>query len=358
MAFPRLSAALLPLAISACGDDPNSPRVEARWRYEAEANTTAPGLGPEARVLVALRSARPAGLGGFLTLDERGPQVVEGPFFDLPLATGSAPLIVGLRVSYATPVGRLIQLDLAGEILEDLSLAGSPGTPTALALQGSRIAAAVSTGTLVTLDGSTGAPLFRAALESVPTAAPVFAPDGRVYVATEDGRVRGFGTDGEELFSVRLSGRAAGPAVRSDGALVAGDDTGVRAFDASGAALFERPRPARVVGAVPLPEDHVLVYGEDGAVERLDAEGALVWRFQTASANPPPVYLPPLALERGYVLVLDDAGEVHLVSPSGEPLSALSLGERPAGPAVRGGTGLIFVSVGPSVRALGVVLPE
>lgn len=358
MAFTRPAAALFVLALGACGGDPVAARVEERWRYEAESNPTAPGLGPEERVVLALRSARPTGLGGLVTLNERGPQAVEGPYFELPLAAGSAPVMVGTKVYYATPVGRLLELDLAGQLLENLSLGTSPGTPTALAQQGSLLAAAVSTGELVVVEGASAAVTLRVTLGSVPTSAPVFAPGGELYVTTEDGRLLGFGPTGAELFSANLSGRASGPAVRSDGTLVAGDEGGLRAFDPSGAPRFERPRPARVIGAVALPEGHVLAYGEDGAVERLDEDGALVWRFQTATSNPPPVYLPPLALPSGHVLVFDDAGGVHLVSPEGEGLAALSLGERPAGPAVRGSTGLVFVSVGTTARALGVVLPE
>lgn len=357
MVQARLSLILPCFVLAACGGDAVVPKVEPRWRYDAEADTTAPGLGPEERVLVALRSSRAGGLGGFLSLNERGPQAVEGPFFDLPLAAAGAPVIVGTRVSFATPVGRLVQIDLAGQILENLSLGTSPSTPTALALHDTRLAAATSTGELVVVDGTTGALVYRAELQSVPTTAPVPGPSGEFYVATEDGRLLGFGPAGESVFTATLSGRASGPCVRSDGALTAGDETGVRTFDAAGALLFQRPRPARVIGAVALPDAHVLAYGEDGAVERLDAAGELVWRFQTAATNPPPVYLPPLALEADYTLVIDDAGGVHLVSPSGEGVSTVSLGERPTGPAVRGSTGLVFISVGASLRALGVVLP-
>ena len=347
-----------PLTVWACGGDPIESRLEERWRYEAEATTSPPGLGPEERVVVALTGAGADGAGAVVTVNERGPQVVEGPLLGLALSAPTAPVFVGTRVLYLSPIGRVLQVDLAGQELANLSLSQGPSTPSAFTRQGTQLASATSTGQLVVVEGSEASVLRRIELASVPTSPPIFGPEQSLYVATDDGQVRGFDSAGEVIFRANLSGLASGPSLRSDGVVVAGDASGVSAFSANGAPVFQRPRPARVVGTLPLDAGQILAYGEDGAVERLSETGELVWRFQTAETNPPPVYLPPLVLSDGYVVVFDDSGRAHLVSPEGVGLASLELGQRPSGPAVVGSTGLIFVSVGKTLRALGVVRPE
>lgn len=334
------------------------PKVEERWRYDAQAAATPPGLGPERRVVLALTSGLDDGLGGFVTLDERGPQPVEGPFGALPIAAPVPPVFVGSRVLFSTPIGRLVLADLAGQELENVSLGQAPSTPTGFAMRGTQLSAATSNGELVTVEGVDGSVLLRTALGSVPTSAPVYGADGTLYVATDDGQVRGFDSLGQMQFRVTMSGLASGPCVRDDGVVVAGDGAGVKAFAQNGSPLYERPRPARVVGTVPLGAGQVLAYGEDGAVERLDPMGGLVWRFQTLESNPPPVYWPPVVLDADHVLIIDDSGRAHLVGAEGTALAHYDLGARANGPAVLGSTGLVFVSVGASLRALGVVFGQ
>jgi outer membrane protein assembly factor BamB len=356
----RASFSVLLASVSAwaCGGSSSTPTVEERWRYEAESTVTPPGLGPEERVVIALTGARSDGGGAIVTVNERGPQAVEGPFNGQALAAPVAPVFVGPRVLFLTPIGRVVQIDLAGQELANLSLADGPSTPSGFTQQSTQLASAASTGQLVILEGVEAAVLRRIELGSVPTSAPIFGPNLSLYVATDDGQVRGFDAAGQVIFRANMSGLASGPSLRSDGVVVAGDGSGVSAFAANGAPVFQRPRPARVVGTVPLEAGQILAYGEDGAVERLDEMGTLVWRFQTKETNPPPVYLPPIPLAGDHTLVFDDSGAVHLLSPEGLRLAKLELGERPAGPALLGSTGLVFVSVGRTLRALGIVLPE
>ncbi len=324
-----------------------------RWTHTAPAATAPAVGGPEGRVVVALSEDGPSG-GRLVTLEQANGLSVEGPFDGVAL-TDRPPLMVGARVYLVSKIGRVEGLDLAGQPL--FSAPAAPlglTSPLAAAPDGS-LRVVSTNGSLVALDGATGAERWRASVDVGVDSPLAVGAAGTTVVATSGGRVEGFDSGGPKVVDGRTGALASGPSVTADGGVVVGDADGVRSFDANGNERFDHPRAARVVGTRVLADGSVLAWGDDGLLERLDATGGTLMRYRTrpaGDANPPPIRANPVVLDEGRFGVVDESGRAHLIGPDGAALATLDLGAAPRSAIGVSDNGLALVSSGAEIRAI------
>src|SRR5687767_7478742 len=107
----RRFSALAPIALAssviACGGDPSRVLV-SRWKHDGASEIAPAGIGPEGRVIVALRT----GTGDLRTLEPTDGRRREGPF---PAAiTEHAPVAGGDLIHLISVAGRIFTFDYAG----------------------------------------------------------------------------------------------------------------------------------------------------------------------------------------------------------------------------------------------------
>lgn len=344
-----LHPALILATAAACGSDPQATAgVVGAWTYDTPSDAAPPGVGPEGRAVVLIRDAATSG-GRLITLDQSSGATIEGPFDDAPLSD-HAPLMIDATIVALNKIGGLVGLDLAGQIRWTLA-APTPSATSPLVATTQGVCWGTTAGDLVCA-GLDGRARFRTPVGEPIVSAPAVGADGRVYAATDTGRVVGVDASGAVVFDVRVDAPASGPSVGPSGEVAVGEASGLRVFSAGGAPKWQRARAARVVGTA-WSGDRVLAWGEDGVVERLDAQGGVEATFKTSSgANPPPVYAAPVVLASGAFGVLDASGTAHIAGSDGTALATLALGGTPLREATIGPGGRMFLAIGPRVHAL------
>lgn len=345
-----LPSALLLVASGACASDPQaSAGVAGAWTHDTPTDAAPPGVGPEGRTVVLVREAVTSG-GQLITLDQASGSTIEGPFDGVPLSD-HAPLMLDATIFALTKIGALVGLDLAGEVRWTLPAPTPSATSPLVVGPDRRVCWGTAAGDVVCA-AADGTLRMRASLGEPIVTAPAVGADGRVYVATDTGRVVGVDMAGAVVFDVRVDGPASGPSVGPTGELAVGEAAGLRVFGPGGAEKWRHARAARVVGTT-WAGDRVLAWGEDGVVERLDASGRVELSFKTSSdSNPAPVYVTPVVLGSGALGVLDAAGTAHVVGGDGTPLATLALGGTPLREATVAAGGRMFLAIGTSVHAL------
>lgn len=332
-----LSLALAPSALACGGEEPL--RIAARWTHQATGPLAPAGRGPDGRVLVATR-----GSGGLLrTLEEANGLMIEGPYETFP--TDHGPVAVGADLFLVSSVGRLVQLDLAGET-RGTSALQLGRTSRLVAAPDGTLRLASTTGRLVAF-GPGVEPSFDASFEGAADERLAVSGDGVTFVATDLGRVLGFDAGGQEVFRAQVSAPAAGPSAAGERVAV-GEADGVRVFARSGAEVFRRPRAARVVGTRFLEGGDLLAWGEDGRLERLGPAGEVRFTFEAG----PPIYadVAPLAGDR--FVVFDQGGTAHRLDAEGRVQATYALGGEPLRQISVGATGWLYVTVGDRLLAM------
>jgi outer membrane protein assembly factor BamB len=344
--------------IAACGGDPLPSRILRQWTYATPAAAAPPGVGPEDRVLGVLREAAPAGGGELVTIQAANGLKIEGPHPGAPLSD-HAPIFAAGRVVVISKIGKLVAINLAGEIAYTEPPGNGLGltSPLTLAADGT-LRVGTTAGSLITFNPETGAEIGRAEAGGAISTAPAAAAGGVAYAATDLGRVIGADAQGAIVFDRSVTPPASGPSVADNGDLWVGAGDGVVVFGADGTEKGRRARAARVVGTLPLPGGDALAWGEDGLIERLGPDASLRWSAASALSSPPPIYARPVLVPDQAVGFIDSRGIAHLVDAAGTERATLELGAAPLPEATVSDLGALLVSAGGSIEAIGFVLGE
>jgi outer membrane protein assembly factor BamB len=319
----------------------SKPFIASRWKYDAGAPAAAPGLGPEQRVLIALKS----GTGGLFTRNEQDGTKVDAPIMPL-FATEHAPVASGSTIVLVTLIGKLAGLLLSGQMLytkPDAPLGKT--SPVVVAPDGSlRIAS--TTGMVAGFAAGDGSTLFMSSVNGAIDTAPAVSPDGTTYVGTDTGHLTGVNASGMSVFDVTVPPPASGPSTAS-GKIAVGAQDGVHVFDTSQKSIFSHPRSARVVGTKILDSGEIIAWGEDGVFELLSPTGDVIGSFKASS----PIYANAIPLKTGSFAIFDSQGGGHLVDRQGHEISSVSVGGMPENEIVLGDIGYVFVTAGNIVHA-------
>jgi outer membrane protein assembly factor BamB len=115
---------------------------------------------------------------------------------------------------------------------------------------------------------------------------PTIAPDGTVFIGSNDGKLYAVSADGHIRMTLATGGGvASSPTLGADGTLYVGTDhKTVVVVSPSGQVIRELLTDGPVRGAVAAtPTGDVLVPSEDGSIDAFDAHGALLWKTKTTS---------------------------------------------------------------------------
>jgi len=167
-------------------------------------------------------------------------------------------------------------------------------------------------------------PLWRYTTSGSIRCATAVAPDGTVYVGSDDGSVYALHSDGTLLWFFETGGSVGSVFVGDYGRVYVGSwDNALYALYPNGVLLWSYETTGHVRSTPVASEDGILYFGsDDGGLYALDAEGKLKWRFPTDGY----VRSSPVIAPDGTILVGSEDGYVYAVSQEGSLLWRFAAG--------------------------------
>jgi len=167
--------------------------------------------------------------------------------------------------------------------------------------------------------------------------ATAVAPDGTVYVGSDDGSIYALHPDGTLLWFFETGGSIGSVFVGEYGRIYLGSwDNTLYALYPNGVLLWSYETGGHIRSTPVASEDGILCFGsDDGSLYALDAEGNLSWRFATDGyVRSSPVIAPDgtilVGSEDGYVYAVSREGSLLWRFAAGSPVSAsVALGSGP-----------------------------
>jgi outer membrane protein assembly factor BamB len=222
---------------------------------------------------------------------------------------GSPVLAYDGTVLAATVSGRLWAVGPNGRVRWSFQASGgSPLTP-AVGRDGSVYLAAG--GILFALDYR-GGERWRYRLRAEAEEGPVLGPDDTLYLATGERRLLALDPEGGRKWELSLPGKAAAPAVASDGTLYVGA-AGLHRVSPEGAIEWSYPIPAATAGAVLRADGSIVAGAGNGRLYCLSPAGARLWEVQLGAA----VRNPPVAAGDGMLYVPTEGPALFALSAEG-----------------------------------------
>lgn len=321
------------------------------WTHGVEGEVWTPAADVGGTVVVATLSGRVVGLGpdgGETFTVDLGKELSIGPVADPG----------GGRFFLCGTDGKVRGMDLGGAEQWSVNVGGAcGGTPAVAAGQ---VVVPVSGGDVVSLAATDGGQLWKGSLPDLISASPAVAPDGTVYIGSQNGSLYAlqggsvawsYATGGEVWSTPAVGpvGEEPGPA---DGAVFFGsNDSNVYALTPAGALLWQHPVAGQVWGAlVATPDGAVLVASTGKWVYRLTAEtGEEQWSVKLGGIS----YSSPAVAADGTLYIGSTTGSLHALDAlTGEARFTFTTGGSVHATPLVVGDRVIFGCVDQSVYAL------
>ncbi len=145
---------------------------------------------------------------------------------------------------------------------------------------------------------------------------PVIAPDGRMYVGSDDGNLYALSPSGHILWKFATGGYVqSSPAITANGTVVFGSfDQNLYAVSPTGSELWAYNTTGKVFSSPAVgPAGVVYVGSEDGSIYALNPNGSLEWSYATGG----PVLSSPAVGPDGTVFVGSNDNLVYAIWPNG-----------------------------------------
>jgi outer membrane protein assembly factor BamB len=257
---------------------PSNPEVA--WTFEAGAPiATAPVQLADGTIVIGTLGGKLFGVAP----DGRASMTVQ-----LHERVYGSPLLLRDAIYVGVDAKRFVSVSAKGAVRWQLETDGDADTAPTHTPYGAIV---FGSGRMVYAVRPDGTVLWRVKAGKKVYSAPAVAPDGTVYVGSQDDRLYAISRDGRIVWSTRLGGDVdCAPAVGDDGTVYVGvDDSAVVALDDKGAVRWRAKVGGHVRGSLTLTRNGAVVagvYGPAPGVVALEARsGELRWRFAIAGTG-------------------------------------------------------------------------
>ncbi|MGD9497343.1 MAG: PQQ-binding-like beta-propeller repeat protein [Armatimonadota bacterium] len=154
---------------------------------------------------------------------------------------------------------------------------------------------------------------------------------------------------GQQAWEIQVGGAVTSVTADGNTVFFGSEDGSLYAANTKGELLWQRPLGARVVAEPLVTDEHVIAATLEGSIHCLArGDGRELWRVQTVTGAP--IYAGP-RMGPSTILVGDDGGMLHSITPEGEVVASLELAGLVRGPVgVSGGIVVVGDSSGLLVR--------